>query len=353
MHVPYRAAFRALNARLHWLRAIWNRDDRNSPERLESAFESAFRDFDLASAGLSGANFQIAAINELYRVEAALARARLAIHFQALHEETEGDLVEGNVEGGIDARLGLASAKGEAARIGLQRARVYLNQGRRNVIRWKHFYTMAAQYHSERLLVGLVRLIRMTSKRRDTDPNLPRQGNDPSAAEVYNRLRRGYSAIRLAYELQLPGENTIPLWLKRTWLETTAAGYCLGQLYLDELVRRNLGPNHIPTDQDRDANRKYVRETLEVLMGSQLKKWFVRDELKVAANNLLEYCDYWFEWNDKSKRENYRSADALQFRSELLEAIVKGIYPEDPTADNADGTGGFGLLSFKKWLDLK
>lgn len=238
LYIPYRSALLSVRGRLKWLR------DAESPAAgdgvLDDSFENAFRSFEMARGGLGNTNHQIAALNELYRVEACLARARIALAPERAIDDS-----------GLPALM-CTRAKFESARDGLQRARAHLMTGRRNVIWWKLFYALAAQYHADRLAASVVYLLR----------DWPRKGERflsgyVRPGEVHARLRRGYSALRSALDLkQSEPEPTAPWsWLGRAWWEMTAAAVTVGHLIVLHLGTRGDGRVR------RDAGERSERDT--------------------------------------------------------------------------------------------
>ncbi len=254
LYVPYRAAFYSLHGRLTWFRAV--RDDTISatPGLLNDEFETAFQSFDLSLAGLRNSNHQIAAQTELYRVEACLVRARVA-----LYPMSEGP----DVPTAIKQTLDHATAKYESARTALQRARTHLQTGRRNVIWWKLFYALAAQYHADRLTTATTHLLRDWPR----SPEAPDRylSGVVKPGEAVSRLRRGYAAVRSGLDFRDPspgGEANWP-WLRRVWREMTLAGYVIGRMMLRHLVRIN--PNEFGEYASPDAQHKYICHMLEWL----------------------------------------------------------------------------------------
>lgn len=220
LYLPYRAAFMSQRARLNWLQAAATTGD------LDDAFEGAFRTFEMALGGLGSTNHQIAALNELFRVEACLARARFALHPSAAAPNRPP----------FTESLLLAGAKFEAARDGLQRARVHLMTGRRNVIWWKLFYALCAQYHADRLLLAVAHLLIDWPAARKSTTYLE---GTVRPGQVLARLRRGYSALRSALDLSPRSEQTPPWpWLGRAWWEMTAAATAVGWVILTHTAER-------------------------------------------------------------------------------------------------------------------
>ncbi|VTR91650.1 unnamed protein product [Gemmata massiliana] len=240
LYLPYRSAFHTVQGRLRWLQAA--RTVNISRENLHEGFRTAFECFDLARGGLEG-NHQIAALNELFRVEACLARARILL-YPSSEKSTQA----------VADLLQQAGAKYEAARAGLQTARKHLLTGRRNVIWWKLFYALAAQYHADRLLAGVARLANEpprtgasadhTSTVRDSDntPERDRFRGDIEVVpgpvrlwEVVARLRRGYRTVRAGLDLQPIADPTGDRgwkWLGRAWAEMTGAAYLTGRFLI-------------------------------------------------------------------------------------------------------------------------
>lgn len=231
LYIPYRAAFYSLYGRVQWMQAVRDEAITGKPELLDDEFERAFQSFDMAVGGLRHTNHQVAAQNELYRVEACLARARIALHHDAVER------LAGGGEDGVGKVLDLATSKYESARVGLQRARAHLQTGRRNVIWWKLFYALAAQYHADRLSVAVAHLLR------DWPARAPESGHGLTAvvkpAEAFSRLRRGYAAVRSGLDLREPAPRVDANWpwLRRVWREMTLSGYVIGRLLLRHALR--------------------------------------------------------------------------------------------------------------------
>jgi hypothetical protein len=220
LYLPYRSAFHTVQGRLRWMRAA--RTPGIGHDGLREGFRTAFECFDLARGGLDG-NHQIAALNELFLVEACLARGRLLLY------PTDQTDVETTTD-----RLQQASAKYEAARTGLQTARKHLLTGRRNVIWWKLFYALAAQYHADRLLSGVARLV--------CEPDV---SGTVGLWEVVARLRRGYQTVRAGRDLRPtadPAGDRGWEWLGRAWAEMTAAAYLTGRALLARATRSKALP---------------------------------------------------------------------------------------------------------------
>ncbi len=212
LYFQYRSLFHTLRGRLKWM-------DRAGDDP-EEAFEAAFRQFDLARGGLGEGNPLIAALAELYAVEASLARAR---HILSQDCKTpHGSLP-------LDA----AVAKFETARVALQRARHHLQRGRRNVIWWKLYFSLTSQYHADRLLLGYARLYdRVAASVRDPQPHDDNPVGREAVTQYVTRLRRGYQSVRNTLDLYLPGPvgRPTPRWPCRAWLQMTLAAYAVGRL---------------------------------------------------------------------------------------------------------------------------
>jgi hypothetical protein len=231
LYLQYRSNFHILRGRVVWLEAFGPDGKVREPGAVEEAFEGAYRHFDLARGGLGGTNRVLGALTELYTAEACLAYARVLL-FPGFRPDALVPAGAAAAAPGADRPppppgllncLAEAQAKYESARFALLRARDGLLAGRRNVIWWKLFLMLVAQYQSDRLLHAGCLLVAV-----GYDPDHPAV----PPAGLLARLRRGYTAVRGALDYQLPGRRTpSSRWLNRVWTELTlaaaGAGYCL------------------------------------------------------------------------------------------------------------------------------
>lgn len=149
LHAPYRSIFYSARARgLGYLHLASQTESQASSSGTFDEFAAVFRSIEMARAGLEGGNPLLAAITEIYGVEACLVWSRLALYCP-----------DGTSAEDVERRLEQAAAKHELARFGLQRAERNLRDSHRNVIWWRFFYLMVGQYHAERLLLGFTRLV--------------------------------------------------------------------------------------------------------------------------------------------------------------------------------------------------
>jgi hypothetical protein len=208
VYPAYRSVFFTLRGRWDWQsEAADGNFLLRSGSTADATFEAAYRDFEMARGGLGTENRLLLAINELYFAEASLVHARV-------HQDRE------------PGKPILAETAHEAAKYALQRARDHLLAGRRNVVWWKFYYQMTAQYHAERLTLDLAKLKKIDSSK------LPGQ---------LTRLRRGYNAIRTGLDYTLPNsdKHIRSHWLARAWVEMTLAAYVLGIEHLKAQAQRS------------------------------------------------------------------------------------------------------------------
>lgn len=218
LYLQYRAIFHMLRGRSDWLHLVGTLAP--GDKQFEEQFEMSFRNFELARGGLGESNRLIAALNELYVVEACLGHAR--INLAAARRKPVEDQ---------EAAIDEAGAKYETARLALQRAQQAMLATRRNVIWWRFYYLMVGQYHADRLLLGLAKVLKNWPPPENDQRRYPFLGGD--LAQHLVRLRRGYTAIRSALDYKLHREKTsVSPWLLRIWREMTAASYAVGVIAL-------------------------------------------------------------------------------------------------------------------------
>jgi hypothetical protein len=214
LYLQYRSVFHMLRGRSEWLHLVGEKPE---GPMFEERFEASFRNFELARGGLGQSNFLLAALNELYVVEACLGQARIKLGW-ARKARLEDQL----------AAMEEAGAKYETARFALQRAHRAMLATRRNVIWWRFYYMMVSQYHADRLLMGFAQIVQNWPRTDNTKQRYPLSG---SLAQYLVRLRRGYGSLRNAADYRLPSQGTpaepMP-WLKRIWRELTFIAYAAG-----------------------------------------------------------------------------------------------------------------------------
>jgi hypothetical protein len=256
--LQFRSIFELLQGKVQWLKSVqlWLDDKPKQWDRYELSdrvFESAFRHFEQARAGLGASNRLLAALIEIYAVESYLACARVGLH--------------PDYNGASDDVMDYAFAKYESARGALQRANENLVASRRNVIWWKLYYSMVAQYHADRLLYGVCRLL---GKNAQSGRNAQQENNEGGRTsqqenkedgrtvqrelpQFLSRLRRGYSSLRSALDYRLPesgtGKPPVPsAWLMRTWAEMTLVTYVLGRFALAKYSQSREGKDRVKYD---------------------------------------------------------------------------------------------------------
>ncbi|MDB5309239.1 MAG: hypothetical protein JWO38_3441 [Gemmataceae bacterium] len=327
VYLPYRSAFHVLNGRTRWLAAARDPDVAADPKLLRDAFESSFNSFDLSRGGLSPGNRLIAALTEMYAVEACLARARIVLYppgegrAAAPPSPSRGP---GNPPG---AALEEAYAKYETVRLCLQRARNYLLSGRRNVIWWKLFYLLVAQYHADRLSLGLLRMLPASDR--------PGRVSGVSPTEFLLRLRRGYAAVRSGLDYQLPREKKASHWpwLSRVWLEMTLTAYVTGTMMVRrfgpgeregadavwEVIRHaNLTARLL--DQARPTGGPPVQPGTGV---SDCESW-IGEWLNEDLAKSPHLRDFWGRFEKFPKDETLaKTGDALRLRLDILETAFR------------------------------
>jgi hypothetical protein len=288
----YRAAFHTLQGRLEWLERSRSFVGHPQGSEMDEACEASFRNFDMARAGLGGTNRLLAALNELYMVEACLAGARVFLYPRVGWAS--------NPKAVIDS-MNRAYAKYETARLGLKQAQAFLMAGRRNVIWWKLFFLLTAQYHSDRLLLGQAMILAAMNNRTLTAGTGRRFGGESrrpdytslrpvQPSEFLRRLRRGYSAVRSALDYAIPNQRKdgpTSAWLRRVWFEMTCCSHTVGPWLCDEVGRMvefrsetRLAPQHRSDCDIAD----YILAFLEMQnVQARLIGWKQRPTLESAA----------------------------------------------------------------------
>ncbi len=201
VYLQYRSIFLTQHARFLWMEKV--SAGCTDPKELLDAFERALQEFERARSGLDANNNLTLALADLHAAEACLAHARIV-----LHEDSPDTILP---ELGCEE---FAHSRYERARGLLGRARTALAGAQRNVVWWRLFFQLTAQYHSDRLLWYLLR------------------PNETRSANYLDRLRKGYQSLRNGFDLHLQDRNK-KLKLKLAWLprlgsELTLCGFLLG-----------------------------------------------------------------------------------------------------------------------------
>lgn len=213
LYSQYQTVFDMLRGRVRWGRTlqefpthtIWSAE---CDQFYRDEFQAAFRYFELAKGGLDRTNPLLLGLVEIYSAEACLGIARLQL-YRAQEAANAG------VASRVGDLLAEARAKHASARGCLLRCRECLLDARRNVVWWRLFFTMVAQYHADRLTLAFVQLF--------SDPVLTTDGTVGLKPEWLSRLRKGYNAVRHAAEFRTSSAPPDP-WLVRVWAELTLAG---------------------------------------------------------------------------------------------------------------------------------
>jgi hypothetical protein len=244
-----------------WLSALAEPDG----PRREERFKEAYRDFELARGRLdAGPGPTFLAQIDLAAAESVLAQAGAEPAPPLARVGAKLDLVDGY----------------------LRRALDHLMHGRRNVIWWREYHRLRAQYKADRNLWRLCKLL-------EASPGGgPRHGEGvfefwdrvgPVMRRFNRTLRQGFRAIGYGRDLELPcGPDGSPTpWLTRTYWELVFTALCMGvvvlrwpfttgtesgpdpvrdpdqlQQYIEDLASRN----GAPLQGERPAELRKVRE---------------------------------------------------------------------------------------------
>lgn len=243
-----------------------------SVKGAEAGFDEAYRDFELARGGIDPDDHLLMALPELFGAECCL------IHSDFILNHSEKDDPEGL------NRIRLAGNKYRMASGLLKRARTQILSGRRNVIWWKFFFQLVAQYQAERVLRRVVELryqMNLPSKER-RGPLIP----STHVAQIVARLRKGLAAIRQGIDYSLEVDDSPDENLTRIWFELAFGGFAYSTLCLDA---SGVGLDRDETNKKKPNENRY-RENRENSKKSQIT---------TTLNTAKEFFTHW-EWLNKS-----------------------------------------------------
>jgi hypothetical protein len=206
-YLQYRALFKLQRGRIAWQKPLEDISELKYKSKLDEGFADAYREFEAARAGLDTSSALLLALIDLYDVEACLAQARIYL--------------SGN-------EVNKAGACHSAARNCLHRARKSLLVGRRNIIWWRFFCHLAAQYHADKLNVEWRLLLSGTSP----CPTDPGECFEYFLAKIVPKIKKTYQGLHEALEYQSNTGMEGRKWLPRIWVESTFFGYLIGNIVL-------------------------------------------------------------------------------------------------------------------------
>ncbi|HEY7308552.1 MAG TPA: hypothetical protein VH643_04220 [Gemmataceae bacterium] len=208
----YRTRLLLYHARSSWLSALI---ESAGPEQ-EELFKQAYRDLELARGRLdSGAGPTFLAQIDLAAAESALAQAGAEPDPPLARVGTKLDITDGY----------------------LRRALHHLLHGRRNVIRWREYHRLRAQYKAERNLWRLRELLESSPDGKLRDGEKPEEFWERRGGimrRFIRTLRQGFLAIGYGRDLELPSGSASSRapWLTTTYWELVFTALWMGVVIL-------------------------------------------------------------------------------------------------------------------------